>query len=183
QETRTYAQATALLVLALYLLVRAAGTPDPGRSRALWAGYVVASALALYSSYFVGFALAAGVVWILVQRRNWPDVARRCLVAQVAVVLLLAPLLIGVGPGVVALAGEVNHGGPSLSTIVQHLELAFNVGSTIELGRVVPEVVLAFVLAGLGLIGTWPRAALLWGLLLAGPVLAIWYVSFVPQAG
>ena len=183
QETRTYAQVTALLVLALYLLVRAAGEPDSRTARQFWAGYVIAATLALYSFYLAAFGLAAGVSWVLIQRSNWPRIARRCLIAQLVALLLLAPLAILAGPGLVALAAETKPAGPSPGTILQHLDVAFSYGTTTEPARAPFLMILAIVLVGLGLIASPWRPGLFWWLVLAIPVVGTAAVSFVPQAG
>jgi 4-amino-4-deoxy-L-arabinose transferase-like glycosyltransferase len=183
QETRVYAQATALLLLALYLLFRAADEPRPRRARWLWTGYVGAATLALYSFYFVGFPLALGTGWVVLRRKGWPRTAVCCLLAQAVVLVLLSPLVIFAGRNMLGLASNVNRAATPLPTIFQHLEVAFSFGTTIDLGRVQPEVILSFGLALCGALVGARRGSFLWVLLLCGPILAIAYVSFVPQAG
>ncbi|HVC34842.1 MAG TPA: glycosyltransferase family 39 protein [Chloroflexota bacterium] len=197
QETRTYALVTALAILALYLLVRAGepvtrrkGEPAAGRDEdvwttngALWVGYVVAAALALWSYYFAGFVLAAAVLWLLADRRRWPGVALRCVLAQVAVVLLLAPLLVYAGSSLVAQAKSVDRASVPLATVLHQLAFTFNFGTSIDQGQAARLVVVALALAGLGLLSRPRRQALFWGTLLAVPVLAVFAVSFVPHPG
>lgn len=183
QETRTYAQVTALAVLALYLLARA-GTDRPwAGSRWPWVAYSLVAALALSSYYFAGFVLAAGVLWLLADRRAWPEVAYRCVLAQAGAILLLAPLLLLVAPSLVSTAGSVSRGGIPLSTILQHLVVTFSFGSSVEAARVTPVVVVALLLIALGLVATPRRAAAFWFLTLVIPVLAIYAVSFNPHRG
>src|SRR6185437_15893284 len=103
QEARTYSLVTALVILAAYLLVRASdpATLSPrarGSATVLWCGYAVVAALAVASFYFAGFALAAVTLWLLVDRRKWPSLAIKCVLAQAGALVLLAPLLVYAGP-------------------------------------------------------------------------------------
>ncbi len=212
QETRTYAQVTALVILAIYLLVRAGAdagpetpagsttageleplrptTPLPGAtarprasSRWLWVAYAVVAASALASFYFSGFALFAATAWLLTDRRRWPGTALRCLLAQIGVLALLTPLLIYVAPSLVVQAGSVSRAGVPLSTVLRQLAYTFDYGTSASQAQVKPLVAVALILAALGLISIPWRQSLFWGALLVIPVLAIFEVSFVPHPG
>lgn len=212
QETRTYSLVTALVILAVYLLVRSGTderTEGPAKSTTagklesvdqspsfsaattgsqssfpwLWVAYAVVAALALASFYFSGFALFATTVWRLSDRRHWPGTALRCILAQVGALVLLAPLLIYVAPSLVEQAGSVSRAGVPLSTVLRQLAYTVNFGASANPGQVKPLVALALILAALGLISVPWRQSLLWGALLVIPVLAIFEVSFVPHPG
>jgi mannosyltransferase len=173
QETRTYAQVTALLILALYLLLRAGQDPARPGSVGAWAAYALAAAAAMASYYFAGFALAVAVLWLLADRRAWPGLAWRCLLAQAATLALLLPLLVYTFSGLVGAAGSVDRGGIPLATIVAHLTVVFNFGTSLPAAPARPFVGLALALGALGLLALRWRAAALWGALVVGPVLAI----------
>lgn len=181
QETRTYALLTTLVMLALYLLIRAESDPAWEKAAWPWASYAVVAALALASHYFAGFALAAAVLWLLARCRQRPSLATRCLLAQAGAALLLSPLLMYVAPSLLVTAGSVQRGGVPLGSIVEHLAVTFNLGTSIEPSAATPFVVVAAALAGIGLVSQ--RGTRLWGLVLVLPILAVYAVSFNPYRG
>ena len=183
QETRTYAQVTAFLILALYLLVRSGYDNTWIRSPLGWAAYAVAAALAVSSHYFAGFALAAAVLWLLVDRSRWPGVATRAILAQIGTLTLLLPLLLYVGPSLLREGQSVSRGSIPLATEVRRLALVFNFGGSIPSEQVGLILVVAVTLAIVGLLFSPPRVALLWAFLVAIPVLAVHEVSYVQHQG
>ena len=203
QETRTYAQVTAFTCLALLCLLRAAERASRPGNGWLWASYSVAVALALTSYYFAGFAIAVGVLWVLITFRRDRRVVVRCILAQIGTFALIAPLLLYVARSLTVTAGSVQRGANSLAGIVGHLAVAFNYGTSLgsslgeTLGRATsapvgpllatdptsPLLGAALLLGLFGLFCLPARRATLWGALVAGPVLAIYLVSFVPHEG
>ncbi|MGH2461002.1 MAG: glycosyltransferase family 39 protein [Chloroflexota bacterium] len=178
QETRTYALVTALVILAVYLLVRASD-----RSIGLWCAYAVAAALAVASFYFAGFALAAATLGRLADRRGWPTVAFTCLLAQVGALVLLAPLLLYAGPSMLRESRSVSRASISLPMVLRQLATTFNFGTTVDPAQVSRLVPVALALAALGLIVSPWRQSLFWALFLAVPILAVQEISFVPHPG
>ncbi len=184
QETRTYALVTALVILAVYFMVRAAGLASPdGRPTVLWSAYAVVAALAVASFYFAGFALASAIIGLLADRRRWPTTAIRCLLAQLGALVLLAPLLAYAGPSLLRESRSVDRASIPLHEIVPRLATTFTVGTSIDPGQVSLLVLVAAALATLGLVFSPWRRSVVWGLLLVGPALAIHEISFVPHPG
>ena len=127
QETRMYVMVTALSLVASYLMLLALRR----KRMRYWVGYVLASALALYTHYFALFSLLFqnlfALHWLW---RNGSGLWRRWLLAQLAIVLLFFPWLpilyhqVSTGGG-----GWVERsvGRPSLYTLVDTW-LYFNIG-------------------------------------------------------
>jgi hypothetical protein len=182
QETRTYAQTNAFVVLALYLLLRASTADGPSVWR-WWSAYAAAATLALYSYYFAGFVLAVAVLWLLVVQRGRRVLLVPCILAQVAVLAALAPLIIYTASSLLGLARSVERGGVPIGTILDHLTRVFSYGTSIEPQRAWPFVVVAVALVLTG-VASMPRStAAFWGMALVGPVIAIYVISFVPHNG
>lgn len=188
QETRTYALVTALVILAAYLLVRASDSDTlsakvTGSSALLWCAYAVVAALAMASFYFAGFALAAMTLGLLVDRRKWPSIAIKCLLAQAGALVLLAPLLVYAGPSMLRESKSVSRASTSLPAVVHQLATTYNVGTSIDPSQAANVVLVAVALAAVGLVFSPWRQSLFWALFLIVPVLAIQQISFVPHAG
>ncbi|MBN1659989.1 MAG: glycosyltransferase family 39 protein [Anaerolineae bacterium] len=65
QEVRMYTLLTFLCLLSSYLLLRVTATRDPLHAVALWAGFTMANAAAIYTHYFAFFVLAFQAVYLL----------------------------------------------------------------------------------------------------------------------
>jgi hypothetical protein len=86
-------------------------------------------------------------------------------------------------PALVGMAGPITRAGIPLRTIVDHLTIAYNVGTTVDASKALPIVVVALALGVVGA-ATAPRgSSILWGATLVIPILAIFVVSFVPHPG
>lgn len=134
QEARMYAQLTALVILAAYLLLRLAD--DPARRWWLWSLFIVAATAALYTHYFAAFVLIGLAVAFAVDvwRRQPGGVARRGLWALLGagalVLLLYAPW---VGAILSQLRGDRSYweGALKLHEAVVAVAVAFTSGATV----------------------------------------------------
>ncbi len=95
QETRMYTLLVALTLASSYLLWLALAETETAARRRLWAGWAVATALALYTHYFAAFILVFQVAYVILVwgRRAKAVPWREPLVALIAVGLAYAPWL------------------------------------------------------------------------------------------
>ena len=99
RDARMYSLATTLVMASTLLLWRALERPTVVR----WTLYAGATTLALYTHYFVVFAVLAQLVSLLVLRARWRTVAAAALAAGVAALTLL--------PWLVAARAQFAHAG------------------------------------------------------------------------
>ncbi|MFQ5612753.1 MAG: glycosyltransferase family 39 protein [Anaerolineae bacterium] len=136
QEVRMYAMVTFWALASVYLQWRLlAGS----RGRWLWPGYVVATALSLYTHYFTGFLLLfENLAWLIWVWRAGPGGARRARVtgwfgAQLGVLVLFGPQL-SIALRQVTAYTNPNLVPPALGTFLGRSWQAYTVGLTVRPG-------------------------------------------------
>jgi mannosyltransferase len=200
QETRMYAPATFFALASTWFFLLMIGDSRLARSRAVWGGYILTSALAVFTHYFAGFVLLAqncvfglillhGVTAAVRASAPEPRAVVRSLrpaiawsAAQVSILGLLTPWVVYTRESLAVTASAVDRAAIPLAGIARHLFTTFSLGTSVEQssGFIVSLGFLAIALFGCI---RQPRQAAFWGALLAVPVLAIYYVSFTPHQG
>jgi mannosyltransferase len=191
QEARMYALMIFFTVLSTHFFWRLFAEKG-SRSWKVWAGYVIASGLAVNSHYFAWYViLAHGLLWLgdLVWRRRaaW-HTALLCLGGQVAALILFLPWLVYVWDRALGLSGQVQRMSVPLSLVLRRCLSDFSAGVPIITSG--PEevgwIALAPFLLLLVLALLWPwrrRSLVLLIACLSVPTLATFLVSFPTLRG
>lgn len=168
QEARNYTLLTSLGMLAAYLLLRIAATPDSRQRLYLWVAFVVAALAALYTHYFALFLLAAlALFYAIIWLRDRTQRRRRAVEGLLAAAAVLA----GYAPWLPFLLNRYRidtsywPGALKLDEALRHLAINSTLGA--------PEMMLEA--AAVGLLWVWA------GVLLAA-VVGVWTALKRPEA-
>lgn len=191
QEARMYALMIFFTVLSSYFFWRLFAEKE-SRPWQVWAGYVIASALAVNSHYFAWYViLAHGLLWLgdlAWRRRTAWRTALLCLGGQAAALMLFLPWLVYVWDRARGLSGQVQRMNVPLSLVLRRCLSDFSAGVPIitsgpeEVGWVALTPFL--LLLALALLWPWRRRSLVLLITcLSVPILATFLVSFPTLKG
>ncbi len=148
QEARVYTIVTLTCLVSIAFLLRAAESP---RRWGSWAGYGIATFLAMYAHYFAAFVVVAQLVWLVwiyrFERRVMTSAAVTLAVAGFAYSLVWLPSLVAQATA----KGNLSRASETWYLHILGSPLVFGMGTTLVWkGTVTP---LRLVAGGLGLVG------------------------------
>jgi len=184
QETRMYSAMTFFSATSVCVFLAALDRATP--SRKLWALYAITVALSLYTFYLTLLVIIAQAIFLALFFWRYRSHGVPWIAAQLIALALFLPWFLYAYPQMRSLGGAVTRFGIPLSTIVEHVLVAFSFGpaATRPARFLAAAPLLAIVLAILSLLSLTraPRGRSLFLLIyFAAPVLLLYAISFTPM--